>query len=116
MKRLFLIIIFIIAAITVNPLDSHAFAGRQLFKKEQCILCHAINKKVGTMGPNLSSIGKIRTYSWIKRQIRNPKLNFFTPNSFVIFNGRVYESIMPANKKISANNLNKLAQYLKSLK
>jgi cytochrome c551/c552 len=116
MKKLLLIIIFIIVAIAINPLDSHAFAGKQLFKKEQCILCHAINKKGGTMGPNLSAIGKIRSYSWIRKQIRNPKLDFFTPNSFVIFHGKIYKSIMPANKKISADNLNKLAQYLKSLK
>ncbi len=119
MKELLLTIIFIIAVIAVNPLNSHAFTGEQLFKKEGCILCHIINKKGGTMGPNLSTIGKIRTYSWIRRQIINPKLNFFTPNSFVIFHGKIYKSIMPVMpgyKKISANNLNKLAHYLESLK
>ncbi len=116
MKRLLLIIIFIIAAVAVSPPNGNAIAGRQLFKKEECILCHTINKKGGTMGPNLSTIGKIRSYSWIRKQIRNPKLDFFTPNSFVIFHGKIYKSIMPANKKISADNLNKLAQYLKSLK
>ena len=116
MKKLLLIIIFIIAAVVAKPSNSNAIPGKQLFKKEECILCHTVNKKGGTMGPNLSDIGKIRSYSWIRRQIRNPKLNFFTPNSFVIFHGKIYKSIMPANKKISANNLNKLAGYLKSLK
>ena len=117
MKKLLLIIIFIIAAVAVNPSNGNAITGKQLFKKEECGLCHAVNKKGGAMmGPNLSVIGKIRSYSWIRRQIRNPKLNFFTPNSFVIFHGKIYESNMPANKKISANNLDKLSQYLKSLK
>ncbi len=116
MKRMFLLVVFIIGIIAINLKVSYAMTGKQLFKKDGCILCHAIHGKGGSFGPNLSAIGKIRTYSWIRRQIRNPKLNFFTPNSFVMFHGKVYESIMPANKKISDANLNKLTQYLTSLK
>jgi cytochrome c551/c552 len=118
MKKLLPIIIFIVTtgAIAFNSSKSYALTGRQLFQKEGCIMCHTIDKKGGAIGPNLSAIGKIRTYLWVRRQIRNPKSNFFTPNSFSIFHGKTYESIMPANKKISANNLNRLAQYLTSLK
>ncbi|MHB8232994.1 MAG: c-type cytochrome [bacterium] len=116
MKKSLLISIFIIGFITINSSLSYALTGRQLFVKDGCIACHAINGKGGSFGPNLSAIGKIRAYSWIKKQIRNPKLNFFTPNSFVIFHGKTYESIMPANKKINAANLNRLTQYLASLK
>ena len=118
MKKLFVIIIFIVTTVVIafNSSKGYALTGRQLFQKEGCIMCHTINKKGGTIGPNLSAIGKIRTYSWIRRQIRNPKTNFFTPNSFAIFHGKTYESVMPTNKKISANNLNRLTQYLTSLK
>jgi cytochrome c551/c552 len=116
MKKVLLIAIFIIGIITISPLKSHALTGKQLFSKDECFLCHTVNGKGGSIAPNLSAIGKIRTYSWIRRQIRNPKLNFFTPNSFAIFHGKIYRSIMPANKKMSAGNLNKLANYLASLK
>lgn len=116
MGKVLFLTIFIIGVIVINSSTSYALTGKQLFSKEGCILCHAVNGKGGSFGPNLSSIGKIRTYSWIRRQIRNPKLNFFTPNSFVIFHGKTYKSIMPANKKISVTNLNRLTQYLASLK
>jgi cbb3-type cytochrome oxidase cytochrome c subunit len=108
--------IFIIGIIAISYSTCYALTGKQLFVKNGCIACHAINGKGGSFGPNLSVIGKIRTNSWIKRQIRNPKLNFFTPNSFAIFHGKTYESIMPANKKITAANLNTLTKYLSSLK
>ena len=116
MKRVLFIIIFIIGIMAMNPSNGYALTGKQLFSKYECSLCHIINGKGSSIGPNLSAIGKIRTYSWIRRQIRNPKLNFFTPNSFAIFNGKIYQSIMPTNKKMSAGDLNKLANYLASLK
>jgi mono/diheme cytochrome c family protein len=116
MKRVLFIIIFIIGIMAINPSNGYALTGKQLFSKDECFLCHTVNGKGGSIAPNLSAIGKIRTYSWIRRQIRNPKLNFFTPNSFAIFHGKIYRSIMPANKKMSAGNLNKLASYLASLK
>ena len=72
-----------------------------------------IKKGGAMMGPNLSVIGKIRSYSWIRRQIRNPKLNFFTPNSFVIFHGKIYESNMPANKKKFAELKNTDINYVR---
>ncbi|MCL4321782.1 MAG: cytochrome c [Deltaproteobacteria bacterium] len=120
MKNMFLLAVFVIGFTVINLNAGYAMAGnmtgKQLFKKEGCILCHAIHGKGGSWGPNLSDIGKIRSYSWIRRQIKNPGLNFFTPHSFVIFHGKVYESIMPANKKINAKSLNRLTQYLASLK
>jgi cytochrome c551/c552 len=116
MKKLLPISIFIIGFITINSSLSYALTGKQLFSKEGCAMCHAIDGKGGTMSPDLSAIGKIRSYAWIRRQIRDPKLNFFTPNSFAIFRGKTYESIMPADKKISGANLDKLAGYLASLK
>lgn len=116
MKRILLAVLFTAGMILMNISSSYAITGGQLFNKKGCILCHAIDGKGGSMGPNLSAIGKIRSESWIAKQIINPKLNFFTPNSFVIFHGKTYRSFMPADKKISAQNLNKLAGYLASLK
>lgn len=116
MKKLLLIPIFIIGFIAINSSSSYALTGKQLFSKNECFLCHIVNGKGGSIGPNLSAIGNIRTYSWIRRQIRNPKLNFFTPNSFAIIYGKTYKSIMPPNKKINTVKLDKLATYLASLK
>ncbi len=120
MKNTSIVFTAIIIGIYISLLNMapvYALTGKLLFSKEGCIMCHSINGNGGSLGPNLSTIGKKRSLTFIKRMIKNPSLNFFTPNSWAIINGKIYRSIMPAGKgRISKNDINALSEYLKSLK
>jgi mono/diheme cytochrome c family protein len=50
---------------------SDKVAGAILFHERGCEHCHGANGNGGSLGPNLSKIGKRRNKSEIERQIRN---------------------------------------------
>ena len=90
--------------------------GPALFHYEGCIMCHTINGLGGgMMGPNLTHIGSIRSFSWIATQIADPSAHF-KRNSVVTLNGVKYTAIMPSFKNMSSKNIGILAKYLESLK
>ncbi len=90
--------------------------GPALFHYEGCIMCHTINGLGGgMMGPNLSHIGSIRSFSWIATQIADPSAHF-KRNSVVTLNGVKYTAIMPSFKNMSSKDIGILAKYLESLK
>ncbi len=89
--------------------------GYALFRYEGCIMCHTINGQGGMMGPNLSHIGSIRSFSWIATQIADPSAHF-KRGSVVTLNGIKYPVIMPHFKNMSSKNIGILAKYLSSLK
>jgi len=77
--------------------------GKNLFPTLACIGCHAIGEKGGIMGPDLSGEGsKGHPLSWITGQIRDPHAH--NPNT-----------IMPAFKSLSEQQVNDLANYLEGL-
>lgn len=90
--------------------------GPALFHREGCIMCHRINGLGGGfMGPNLSHVGSIRSFSWIATQIADPSAHF-KRNSIVTLNGKKYQAIMPSFKNMSSKDIGILAKYLESLK
>ncbi len=90
--------------------------GPALFHYEGCFMCHAINGLGGGfMGPNLSHIGSIRSFSWIATQIADPSAHF-KRNSAVTLNGVKYRAVMPSFKNMSSKDIGILAKYLESLK
>ena len=90
--------------------------GPALFHYEGCIMCHTINGLGGgMMGPNLTHIGSIRSFSWIATQIADPSAHF-KRNSVVTLNGVKYRAIMPSFKNMSSKDIGILAKYLGSLK
>ena len=89
--------------------------GLKLFRADNCIACHRINGIGGTVGPNLSHVGKTKSLSWIETQIIDPKLHF-TYGIPTTINGHTYLVIMPRLKSIPASQLNTIAKYLESLK
>ncbi|MHB1664657.1 MAG: c-type cytochrome [bacterium] len=89
--------------------------GLALFRADNCIACHRINGAGGTVGPDLSQIGKTKSLSWIETQIIDPKVHF-TYGVPTTINGHTYLVIMPTLNKISASQLDTIARYLESLK
>ena len=90
--------------------------GPALFHYEGCIMCHTINGLGGgIMGPNLSHIGSIRSFSWIATQIADPSAHF-KRGSLVTLNGLKYRAIMPSFKNMSSKDVGILSKYLESLK
>jgi mono/diheme cytochrome c family protein len=76
--------------------------GSKIYLSLGCHACHRIHGKGGTLGPDLSHIGKTQNAAWIKKKITDPK--FDNKNS-----------IMPAHE-LPAKQLDALANYLASLK
>ena len=77
--------------------------GALLFKNNDCIVCHTINGKGGSVGPNLTYVGQRRSRSYIIEQIINPKSH----NS---------NTAMPSFAHFPEKDINDLADYLSSLK
>lgn len=56
-----------------------AAEGRRLFAEKNCIGCHSLGGKGGTVGPALDDVGVRRTSEWMMRHFRNPQA--VTPGS-----------------------------------
>ena len=117
MKK-FIFIVAICFGFTFFVLPSFAFAtahGPKLFKEYYCIDCHTLGHEGGTVGPDLSYIGKTKSLSWIETQIIDPKVHF-TYGVPTTISGHTYLVIMPTLNKISSSQLDIIAKYLESLK
>ena len=115
MKKYIFIATFCFAIIFLFSSNS-AFAaasGPKLFKKYYCIDCHTIGHEGGTVGPDLSNIGKTKSLAWIKAQIFHPGSHFIRGAKAKI-NGKVYLVRMPGVKTIPDSAVNKLAEYIKT--
>jgi ubiquinol-cytochrome c reductase cytochrome b subunit len=69
-----------------------------------CFACHKLNGTGGTVGPDLSHVGRSRDAATIRKIIEDP-LNAFDDSE-----------MPPFEKRLSPDQLNALAQYLASLK
>ena len=77
--------------------------GKDVFDQYRCDLCHKIEGKGGTIGPDLSHEGSKRDALWIEKQIREPKSH--APNT-----------AMPPFPQITEGEIKVLIGYLASLK
>jgi len=77
--------------------------GEKLFTSKGCIACHSVDGRGGTLGPDLSDIGR-KAYSihWLHTKIRDPRASDPT-------------TIMPAFSSLTNRQINDLIDYLKSL-
>jgi len=81
-----------------------------------CLACHKLNGKGGTIGPNLSKEGSLKhSIHWLEVQIASPGKHFKS-GSMAKINGKTYMVIMPDHKMLSKNELFDLASYMDSLK
>jgi len=77
--------------------------GKSVYDRLRCDLCHKIGDAGGTLGPELTQVGKNRDPLWLAAQIRDPKSH--NPNTQ-----------MPTFSQISEGEINTLVGYLLSLK
>jgi mono/diheme cytochrome c family protein len=79
--------------------------GPDLFVSQGCVGCHMLNGKGGTMGPDLTHVGKKMNAAAIRKKLENPKAGM--PNS-----------IMPAAKDIGMKpaQVADLTAFMASLK
>ncbi len=77
--------------------------GEAVYKSQGCSACHMLDGVGGSVGPDLSRVGKKRDKEWIEQQLRNPKSH--NP-----------QSIMPSFSKLSEKDRDDLASYLAGLR
>jgi len=77
--------------------------GKNVFDQYRCDLCHKIEGKGGTIGPDLSHEGNKRDALWLEKHIRDPKSH--DPNT-----------VMPPFPQITEGEIKVLVGYLTSLK
>jgi cbb3-type cytochrome oxidase cytochrome c subunit len=77
--------------------------GEAIYKAQGCSACHRIGGVGGTIGPDLSDVGRKRDKAWIVQQLIDPKAH--DP-----------KSIMPSFAKLQQKDREDLAEYLVSLK
>jgi nitric oxide reductase subunit C len=77
--------------------------GEAIYKTQGCSACHRIGGVGGTIGPDLSMVGKRRDKEWIEAQIRDPRSH--DP-----------KSIMPSFAKLPDKDIDDLADYLSGLR
>ncbi len=122
---IFIVLVIVLGYITVHAVTapvklSAAQLGSELIYSHKagidCFACHAIGKKGGNIGPNLSKEGLANhSIKWLEVQIATPSKHF-KPGSIVKVNGKSYMAIMPDHKMLSKKELLYLASYLNSLK
>ncbi len=82
--------------------SSSVLAGRMLYDKGGCGACHSIHGKGGTVGPDLTHVGKKRDRDWLVRHFKDPQK--VSPGS-----------IMP-RVTLPEQELDQLTDYMLSLK
>jgi ubiquinol-cytochrome c reductase cytochrome b subunit len=83
-------------------LNSSVRAGVRVYAENDCASCHKIRGEGAGSGPDLSFIGNAREIEWMKQYLRDPdSLNT--------------DATMPPFKRLSPEELDQLAIYLKSL-
>ena len=94
-----------------SPLPPELAKGRAVFEKQDCGNCHkihgnAVKGKKGGNAPDLGTVGLDRSHTaaWIADHIKDPKVH------------KPMSNMPPYEKKISAEDLKDLSNYLASLK
>jgi nitric oxide reductase subunit C len=77
--------------------------GEAIYKAQGCSACHRIGGVGGTIGPDLSGVGRRRDKEWILKQLTDPKSH--DP-----------KSVMPSFARLAQKDREYLAEYLVGLK
>ena len=102
---------------TASATATAAEKGKAIFNDPNfgCFLCHTVNGAGGTRGPNLSHVASVASQrrpgvsaeDYLRESLANP-------GAYVV---PTYDNIMPPiGQRLSAEELNNLIEYLKTLK
>lgn len=80
-----------------------ASKGKDLYYRNRCDLCHKIEGKGGSVGPDLTKVGSQRSKEWLSIQIKDPKSN--NPNTK-----------MPSYGQLSDDEIQAIVTFLSELK
>ncbi len=125
LTTIFIIAVIVVGYIAVRAINapmklSAAQLGKQLINSHKsgidCLACHKIGAKGGTIGPDLTKEGaRNHSIQWLEDQIAAPEKNFKAGSSITV-DGKSYMAIMPDHSMLSKKELLELASYLNSLK
>lgn len=76
-------------------------AGKDIFDRQQCLMCHAINGQGQNIGPDLAGLGKRYDEAYVNRVLQNPQ--------------QVYPTTPMPAQKLSPKETESLIAYLMSL-
>jgi mono/diheme cytochrome c family protein len=87
----------------IDEMPENVFQGAYLVYQNPCLKCHSIAGAGKEVAPDLSYVGRKRTKDWFIEHFKNPQQ--FAP-----------ESIMPKFDHLPQEDLEKMADYLLTLK
>jgi cbb3-type cytochrome oxidase cytochrome c subunit len=87
----------------IEAMQENIFAGAYLFYQNNCLNCHIVAGAGKEIGPTLTEVGDKRDHSWFIKNLNNPQQ--FAP-----------ESVMPRFDTLPLPSLEKMADYLTTLK
>ncbi|HEX9653827.1 MAG TPA: cbb3-type cytochrome c oxidase subunit II [bacterium] len=87
----------------IEAMPRNVFEGAYLLYQNNCLNCHIIADEGKDIGPNLTQVGSKRDKTWFLANLKNPQQ--FAP-----------ESVMPKFDTLPAETLEKMADYLTTLK
>ncbi len=87
----------------IEDMAENVFAGGYLVYQNNCLNCHAVASEGKDIGPSLTTVGSKRDKAWFIANLKNPQQ--FAP-----------ESVMPKFDTLPAETLDKMADYLTTLK
>ncbi|MFQ6113906.1 MAG: c-type cytochrome [bacterium] len=87
----------------IDEMSENVFYGAYLIYQNSCLNCHSIAGMGKDVGPDLSHVGKKHKKDWFIENFKNPQQ--FAP-----------ESVMPKFNHLPEEDLEKMAEYLLTLK
>lgn len=99
-----------LGAVPATPLPGDPAKGREVFNRVGCATCHVVNGQGGTLGPELTAIGRMRGPDYLREAIVNPGATL--PKGTLPVPGRGYDEYLPvvavtrAGKEIKGVRLN----------
>jgi cytochrome c oxidase cbb3-type subunit 3 len=82
-----------LGAVPATPLPGDPAKGREVFNRVGCVTCHVVNGQGGTLGPELTTIGRMRGAEYLREAIVNP--GAVLPKGTLPVPGRGYDEFLP---------------------